>query len=223
MHIQAMSSLEYSAKPDWRKVRSVILVLTLLISCNFLTPSTSTPATSQAVFSPSSNLPFGVVVDNGGGLTFYDRNGGQLFSMPFPLNQFAGPNDVLIAGRFVKGTPGVPVIYHIIDKGEFLKLEDAAGSSTVVVNATGFISMVGAPGLPIFAYSIADYQTMGKSYIYAGTLASHPATPVLTRDPTPDGFVLEPLAVKVANFQPVGGWDSTTPVVIGCDIVFVHP
>jgi hypothetical protein len=219
MNFEYISSVEISMKRSLRHLGFVLLLTAVLLSCNFLT--SSSPSTLPPTASITTNLPAGVAVDTGEGLTFYDPSGVQLFKMPFPLNQFAGPNDVQIAGKYVKGAAGVPLIYHIIDKGEFLKLEDTSGSSTVLVNATAFVNIAGAPGLPIFSYSAADYQTMGKSYIFVGTLASHPATPVLTREPSPDGFVLAPLAIKVENFQPVGIWYTTTPFGIGGDIVFV--
>ncbi len=212
------------SRPLWMGV----LILFFLLGCNLFAAGsngTSTPPPPTTAGSPAPTLPNGVPVgaamDSMDGLAFYDIQGKMIFKMPFPLNEFSGPEEMHIAGRYIKGSAGVPVIFHIIDKGEFLRQEDSDGKVSDLVNATGFISLVGAPGLPVYSYSLADYQTMGKSDLYIGTLAAPPSAPVLTKDPAQDGTVLEPLGIDIQNSKPAGIWYSTTPFGIGGDIVFV--
>jgi hypothetical protein len=163
--------------------------------------------------------PRGLAAHSGDKLNFYDRQGTQLFQKNLPTSAFLQPANVHLAGNYLEGLPGVPVIFYSIADEESLVLLNVNGPTQTLVKTQAFAGMTGVPGLPIFAYGTVDPQEYTRSFLFVGTLAALPTAPVLTRD-DPGGWAVKPLAIKVENYQPVGIWYTTIPFGIGGDIVF---
>jgi hypothetical protein len=222
--------MKLSLRPVWVILSTAIITL----SCSLFSLPSGVSPTAEASAVPtlppepsaqpvSTGLPAGFVANNNGSLQFYNSDGQTLFSMSAPDEPGMGADDVHIAGKYVAGTSGMPLIYHSFmssQNGETLKLLNGNEPASILLNAEGFIAMAGAPGSPVFSYSTVDYQNLGQSFLFVGTLAALPTSPVLTKNDPDTGWVLKPLAVKVENFQPVGVWYTTIAYGIGGDIVF---
>ncbi len=214
---------------------TIAVLLALSLSCSLFVP-VARPTTPLQVppsdadipqaASPEPSLPpepvskpFGLATHSGDKLTFFDRQGAQLFQMNLPSSAFLQPDNVHLAGNYLEGLPGVPVIFYSIANEEALMLLNVNGPTQKLVEAPAFVGMAGVPGLPAFAYGTVDPQELTRSSLFVGTLAALPSVPVLTLK-DPQGWAAKPLAIKVENYQPVGIWYTTIPFGIGGDIVF---
>jgi hypothetical protein len=214
---------------------TIAVLLALSLSCSLFIPAArpTTPpqappsdadvpqAATQALPVSSAPVPqpIGLAAHSRDKLNFYDQQGTQLFQKNLPASAFLQPDNAHLAGNYLEGLPGVPVIFYSIVDEESLMLLNVNGPTQMLAKVQAFAGMIGVPGLPIFAYGTVDPQEYTHSSLFVGTLAVLPTKPVLTLD-DPGGWAIKPLAIKVENYQPVGIWYTTIPFGIGGDIVF---
>lgn len=210
-----------------------LVLLLVFLSCKPFTIQepevivvTATSPAEEAVAPPVEYPAAGIMIkglaaDTGDGLTFYDHNGGVIYKVPLSDTSVLSPGHVHIAGNYLEGLTGVPVIYFSLEDHDTLLLKNVNGPSNTLLDVSAFAGMAGAPGLPVFAYSRVDFNDMLSSELYAGSLALLPVAPVLTSDQqATDSWPFKPLAVEAQDGQPSGIWYTTIAYGIGGDIVF---
>jgi hypothetical protein len=184
---------------------------------------TEPPQPAETVAPPpaTSNMPAGLVVSTGDGLTFYDKSGAVLFKVPISDTSFLQPYYVHIAGAYQPGSQGVPVIYYTYQNSGSLMWKDANTPATSLQSLAAFVAIAGAPGQPVFAYSTVDATNMQASSLYVGSVSALSASPILRNDGQGDNtWPYKPLRVKAENGQASGVWYTTVAYGIGGDIVF---
>jgi len=182
-----------------------------------------TPGQPEVVPSPA---PGGVFLPIGLAVVPLDRTVVQVFGpdgqllgeMSVPGLESADMEKVHLAGGWSAGRP--PVAYFTFNNGGQI-LVNTNEQITVLVNTPNFAGMLGAPGQPFLAYSLAELGPNGLSgRLYAAPIASLAgAAPIISFN-DPDGRAVKPLAIRVENGAPTGVWYARRPWGIGGDIVF---
>ena len=182
----------------------------------------STPDVAEA--EPSSEetltakLPTGIVTEENGMLTFYDRDGYTITQVTPPY----ATSNLHIAGPVPAGETNLPLVYYSIEQNNSILL-DNNGQVTTLKSSPYFAGMIGAEGSPIIAYTTAEFANDGLiSNLYFGSPQSLPTAEPVLSDVDPQGWALMAIAIDMDGDQPVGIWYSKQPWGIGGDIVF-HP
>ena len=171
---------------------------------------------------PSSNLPIGIVTENDGLLSFFDREGYTLLQVDLPGISYVDQSNIHIAGPFYAGGTNLPILYFSFEQNNSLMLNNN-GEITTLLSTPNFSGLVGAPGQDVVAYTTTEFS--GESLIselYLGKIQSIPIAGSVLQDSDPQGWGIVALAVDVEEGNPIGVWYSKRPWGIGGDIVF-HP
>jgi len=132
---------------------------------------------------------------------------------------FEDPEFLHVAGPISQGPIALPVVYHALENGGWLKV-NVQGAASPLVESPMTVKIAGAAGAPFIAYSNYDTAPTGWiSFLYAGYVdALTGAAPLLTRDEG-DGYVFFPIAVRAPNGQAEGVWYTLSLYGIG-NIIF---
>jgi hypothetical protein len=132
---------------------------------------------------------------------------------------FEDPEFLHVAGPISQGPMALPVVYHALENGGWLKV-NVQGAASPLVESPMTVKIAGAAGAPFIAYSNYDSVPAGWiSFLYAGYVdALTGAAPLLTRDEG-DGYVFFPIAVRAPNGQAEGVWYTLSLYGIG-NIIF---
>jgi hypothetical protein len=184
------------------------------------------PAATQPATSPYS--PIGFVTDphDGVGLTFFNLDGSQITELVAAGLSEYDSQRVHIAGPWEGDLSTVPVVYYSTDgpsggnSTEWLRIV-MGNADPIWVSASQFFAMAGAPGQPVLAYSILDYEeNQPRSRLYASSLQTIPGASPLFILADPDSYMIRPLAVDAQAGNLKGVWYTMAAWGIGGDIVF---
>lgn len=183
-------------------------------------PPSGQPATLQPTAPSGVPLPIGlaIVPPDRAVVDVFNPDGQLLGEMSAPGLEDANPERVHIAGGWTAGRPQV-AYFTFANSGQILL--NTNEQIAPLVNTPNFAGMLGAPGQPFLAYSLAELGPNGLSgRLYAAPLASLAgAAPIISFD-DPNGRAIKPLAIRVENGAPTGVWYTRRPWGIGGDIVF---
>lgn len=183
-------------------------------------PSTAPEPTAVPTSVPGY-LPNGFVSDthDGIGLTFFNLAGSPITELRTP-GWFGGSSEyVHVAGSLPQGPVLVPLVYFTFENAGAIQMNTNDQISTLV-SAPSFVSLAGAAGQPVVAYSTAEFDDNGlHDKLYVGSLDSLPGPPVIDLI-DPESWAIKPLVVTAANGQPLGVWYTYAAWGIGGDIVF---
>ena len=151
----------------------------------------------------------------------YDTEGEVLSHKQTPGLSFLEPDQIHLGGGLAEGIAAIPLVYHSLEQGGVLKA--SAGTAVVdLVHTPGLVSLTGAEGDPLIAYSTnkSDQASGGWiSNLYVGEISAlDEAPPRLTRSEG-DGFVIYPLAVHMEAGVGQGVWYTLSMWGIG-NIIF---
>jgi hypothetical protein len=169
-------------------------------------------------------LPIGIATTpaSGGQVSYYDLHGQLLGELQSP-NLGAGiSQQVHIAGPLTY-TPG-PVlpdlVFYAFNNGGELWLNNNNNLS-LIVDSPNLVSLIGIPGKPTVAYTLAEYVDEGvHSLLFIGDSQTLPSSSAILDNTNTQSYAIKPLAISVENEQPSGIWFTTIPFGIGGDIVF---
>ena len=185
-------------------------------------PPTETPPPTPA--GPGLYLPVGlaIVPAGGGKITYYDLGGQQIGELQAPNLATGLYQQAHIAGSLT-GSPNTvlpSLVFYAAENNGELWLNDN-GSLSLLKAAPNLFSLVGIPGRPTLAYTIAEYTNAGvRSLIYMGDPQSLPTSDMLLDSTNSQSYAIKLLAISISDGQPAGLWYTTVPYGIGGDIVF---
>lgn len=167
-------------------------------------PPTTIPSPTPTAAPPSSQiLPMGVLVGAGNVLKIYDPGGGFLFEMSLPISAKLSADTVHLAGPY-RMAANMPVIFRATKPLDALYQMKTNGDVDRLGNISGVQWLVGAPGLPAYAFG-----RPGGEVFFVGTLDGAPTAILPDLAPAPRG--VRPLAIDVQDSQPAGVWFTMLP------------
>jgi len=171
-------------------------------------------------------IPDGVLIntdDNGVGLTYLDIHGHVLSEIDTPGIGNAIPENVFIAGTVIPNQPLPPVIYRSWEP-ELALMANTNGSISTVRQTQSFLSLVGAPGQSVLAFSevIISPNNFPHSFLYLGNTANLGTIGSFVDTIDELAYMaLMPVGVEATNGEPHGVWYTKTGWGIGrADLIF---
>jgi hypothetical protein len=186
------------------------------------TPTEEAPACLEHPGEQSLPLPVGYVGSvNAQTVELYDTEGELLGHKQTPGLSFLEPSQVHLGGGLGEGLTAIPLVYHSLQDNGVLKAS-AGTAVTELARTPGLVTLTGAEGDPLIAYSTnaSDQATGGWiSNLYVGEISAlDEAATFLTRSEG-DGFVIYPLAVHAEAGVGQGVWYTLSMWGIG-NIIF---
>ena len=215
-----------------RELTFVLSVLFFTLSCALFSPPPMEPVpiTPIASATPSVNaeepaeaqtssvrLPNGVVTEQNGTVTLFDRDGYTIIQNQPP---HVNAEKIHIAGSVSNGDTNLPLVYYSFEQNNSILFYNY-GQTATLKSAPYFAGLVGADGHSVIAYTTAEFADDALiSNLFVGSTDTLPTAEAALNDVDPQGWALAALAIDMQGDLPAGVWYAKQPWGIGGDIVY---
>ncbi len=186
------------------------------------------PVETQAAILPAVEyeLPAGVMVSPRGleKVMLYEVNGSYIIDIATPGGSDLTPGSVFLAGPLGDSSSQSPLVYRAIGEGGIVLMVNDNGTMVQLRDAENFFELVGAPGQDVLFYvdgrmPAQGYDLFSDCFLGSVGYLTGNNNPIYSSQDS-QGFMYQPLAVRMQNGQAVGFLFMRAPWGIGGDIVF---